>query len=204
MVSLREKQKERRERSILSATAELLELKGYNNTSIEEIADKAEVGVGTVYNYFHSKAELVLELSKQWTTEILKKGQAIVDNPPSDPIEAVSSLFCIYIEVFISGHSKSLLRELFAITFTEQISYAKEQLKLDYALIAQVARLMKKIKKRGQLVRGVKPEEAAYLLYMASMTNLLVFIFDDEVTLEPAMKAMQQSVRLIFHGLAPK
>jgi len=204
MVSLREKQKERREQSILAAATELLELKGYESTSIEEIAEKAEVGVGTVYNYFHSKSELVLALSKQWTIEILKKGAVIVDNPPRDPIQAVSSLFNIYTEVLISGHSKSLLRELFAITFTEQISYTKEQLKLDYALISQVTKLMMEIKSRGQLAYGVKPEDAAYLLYMASMTNILLLISDDEMTLESAMKAMRQSVRLIFKGLAPK
>ncbi len=204
MVSLREKQKVRREQSILAAAAELLELKGYESTSIEEIAEKAEVGVGTVYNYFRSKSELLLALSKQWTIEILKKGQAIVDNPPKDPIEAVSSLFSVYIEAFVSGHSKSFLRELFAITFAEQISFVKEQIKLDYALIAQVTLLLKEIKNRGQLSRGVKPEDAAYLLYIASMTNILLFISDDEMTLDPTIKSMRQSVRLIFKGLAPK
>ena len=204
MVSLREKQKERREQSILTAAAELIELKGYNNTSIEEIAEKAEVGVGTVYNYFHSKSELFLALSRLWTIEILKRGQVVVDNPPKDPIEAVTSLFKTYSEVFISCHSKSLLRELFAITFTEHVSYAEEQLKLDYTLISQVTELMKKYKSRGQLAYGVKPEDAAHLLYMASMTYLLLFISIDDKTLESAIKAIRQSVRLIFKGLASK
>ena len=77
-------------------------------------------------------------------------------------------------------------------------------MKLDYALIAQVTTLIKGIKNRGQLSRGVKPEDAAYLLYVASMISLLIFISDDEITLDSATKAMRQSVRLIFKGLAPK
>jgi AcrR family transcriptional regulator len=197
MVSLREKQKERREQSILSSAAELLELKGYQNTSMEEIAEKAEVGVGTVYNYFRSKAELVLALTAQWHQESLGKGQVVLNNPPDDPIEAVSSIFFLYAETGVSKFNKSLLRELVGITLTEQF-FTREHLKMDFDLIAQVTELIKKIKSRGQLARGIKSEEAALLLYMASMTNFLLFMFDNETTLESAMKAMKQTVRLIF------
>ena len=55
MSTLRERQKERREQSILTAAADLITIKGYNATSIEEIAERADVGVGAVYNYFHNK-----------------------------------------------------------------------------------------------------------------------------------------------------
>ncbi|MFC1845893.1 TetR/AcrR family transcriptional regulator [Chloroflexota bacterium] len=203
MVSLREKQKERREQSILAAATELLELKGYRNTSIEEIAEKAEVGVGTVYNYFHSKSELVLALTAEWHKEMLEKGQVFINNPPDDPVEAIVSLFYLYIEVGISKFSKSLLMELTGITFTEQF-FMKEHLKMDYDLIAQLTELIKKIKSRGHLARGIKPEEAVSLLYMVLITYLILFMSNNEMTLEAAIKTMKDTVCLIFTGLAPK
>jgi len=65
MTDLRNKQKQKRKEAIIEAAKELIAEKGYRNTNIEEIAEKAEVGPATVYNYFNSKSGLVLEKDNQ-------------------------------------------------------------------------------------------------------------------------------------------
>ena len=69
MVGLREKQKERRQRDILDAATRLIEAQGWENTSMEEVAAGAEVGVATVYNYFGSKVELVHAIFARYADE---------------------------------------------------------------------------------------------------------------------------------------
>jgi AcrR family transcriptional regulator len=203
MLSLRERQKERRGQSILVATAKLLNSKGYQGTSIEDIAELAEVGVGTVYNYFNSKTYLVLELFRRDTEEQLRQGQKIVRNPPHDAIEAVSALFSTYVRVAASRYNKRILRELLVLAFNDQLSYGKEALKLDYMLISQVAELMELIRARGQLTHEVESDEAAKLLYTVLTVDLMMFIVEDEMTLDSLTEAIQRSVGLVFKGLLP-
>jgi Transcriptional regulator len=53
---------EGKKRAIMKAALEILTEKGYHPTTIEEIAERAGVGKGTVYLYFKSKLELVAEV----------------------------------------------------------------------------------------------------------------------------------------------
>jgi AcrR family transcriptional regulator len=48
--------------AIIEATAELLATDGYVNFTIENVAAKAGVGKQTIYRWWGSKAELVLEV----------------------------------------------------------------------------------------------------------------------------------------------
>jgi AcrR family transcriptional regulator len=58
----RQREKQHRVSSILNAAEKLFAQKGYNQTSIEEIADLAEVSVGTVYIHFKNKEDLLIKL----------------------------------------------------------------------------------------------------------------------------------------------
>jgi AcrR family transcriptional regulator len=59
------REKEQRFETILSAAETLFARKGYNQTSIEEIADLAEVSTGTVYFYFKNKEALLIKLMQE-------------------------------------------------------------------------------------------------------------------------------------------
>lgn len=60
----RQREKEKRYNTILKAAETLIGQKGYHQASIEEIADLAEVSVGTVYFYFKNKEDLLVALMK--------------------------------------------------------------------------------------------------------------------------------------------
>jgi len=47
---------------IITAAAELVHLRGYNHTSLDEILDAADAGKGQFYHYFASKEELGLAI----------------------------------------------------------------------------------------------------------------------------------------------
>lgn len=58
----REREREYRSQTILSAAQALFAEKGFRKTSVDAIADQAEVSVGTVYFYFKNKEELLIHL----------------------------------------------------------------------------------------------------------------------------------------------
>lgn len=54
-----ERRKARTRAAILAAAEELFASRGYDDTSIAQIAERADTGVGTVYGYFASKADIL-------------------------------------------------------------------------------------------------------------------------------------------------
>jgi AcrR family transcriptional regulator len=63
--SRRLREKEQRYNTILKAAETLFAQKGYHQTSIEEIADLAEVSTGAVYLYFKSKEDLLITMMQE-------------------------------------------------------------------------------------------------------------------------------------------
>ncbi|MFP4445979.1 MAG: TetR/AcrR family transcriptional regulator [Desulfosudaceae bacterium] len=61
----REREKEQRYNTILRMAESLFVQQGYHQTSLEAIADAAEVSVGTVYFYFKNKEDLLISLMKE-------------------------------------------------------------------------------------------------------------------------------------------
>ena len=58
----RQREREKRYRTIFNAAEWLFARQGYHKTSMEQIADRAEVSVGTVYFYFKNKEDLLVHL----------------------------------------------------------------------------------------------------------------------------------------------
>jgi len=59
MYSTRERKKITKRKCILEAAMRLFSKKGYEQTSIEELAREAGIGKGTVYSYFQTKKDIV-------------------------------------------------------------------------------------------------------------------------------------------------
>ncbi len=68
----KEREKEQRRLSIIEAAEKVFLSNGFDNTTMDEIADVAELSKGTLYLYFKSKEELFLE--------IVKKGSQILNS----------------------------------------------------------------------------------------------------------------------------
>ena len=98
--SLKDRQREERERLILEAAEELLAEKGYHEMSIDEIAARVGVSKGTVYLHFPSKEELVLAyLSRDMRRFMQEATDALnASASPSAKLRALMELF--YVGVF--------------------------------------------------------------------------------------------------------
>ncbi|MFW5874783.1 MAG: TetR/AcrR family transcriptional regulator [bacterium] len=58
----RRREREQRYRTILYAAEKLFAKQGFQNTSMEQIADAAEISVGAVYFYFKNKEDLLIHM----------------------------------------------------------------------------------------------------------------------------------------------
>lgn len=82
----REREKLRQRQEMLAAALDLFSKKGYHNVSMQEIAEKAEFAIGTLYKFFQNKEDLykalVLEKCDQFEEAITR---AIEE--PDDEVE---------------------------------------------------------------------------------------------------------------------
>ena len=69
VLPLRERNKQRVTQRIIAAAMELFKTRGCQQTTMDDIADKAEISRGTLFNYFPSKDALLLP----WGQEILQE-----------------------------------------------------------------------------------------------------------------------------------
>lgn len=71
-VSRKEREKQARKEEIFRAACHLFAERGYRNTTLDEIAQAAEFGKGTIYNYFPSKQALFEEVISHWMDRVLQ------------------------------------------------------------------------------------------------------------------------------------
>jgi TetR/AcrR family transcriptional regulator len=91
----KEREKQARKKAILDAASRIFQEKGYQSTTMNKIAEEAELSRATLYIYFKNKDDLFLSM----TTEPLKKLKkefekiATTDKSPEEKIVMLSRTF---------------------------------------------------------------------------------------------------------------
>ena len=83
-LSRKEREKLGHRKEILEAALSLFSINGFHNVSMQDIADKSEFGIGTLYTFFESKEQLFVELIK---AGIEKIGRLLIPILDSDQEE---------------------------------------------------------------------------------------------------------------------
>jgi AcrR family transcriptional regulator len=113
MSSLRERKKQQTEEAIILSAVTLFERNGYDETTIEEVADAANVSPRTLLRYFDSKAALVLDWIKPKKDEFYV--DLTLDRPASEnTLEAVFALALaeLHAELADTDRTRIILRQL--------------------------------------------------------------------------------------------
>jgi AcrR family transcriptional regulator len=199
----RERQKHERERRIIAAARRLFDRKGYDGTSMENVAARAGLAVGTLYNYFPSKEELLFAISRADTEPLLRIGEAILADPPDDPAEAIGALTEVMVQGITAGERR-LWRELFVASIAAPDTLGARLFALDLRLIAQLTTMIERLKARGAIDASVDSSRAAGLFYGICLTWSIAFATRDDLTIETMRAEISESVRITVHGILPR
>lgn len=156
MAGLRAKQKADRTRRILDAATTLFREQGYDSARIEDIAERAEVSVGTLYNYYQNKGDILVATVAMEVTEVLEGGARILANPPLNVAEALRTLVEHYYDHSLYYLSKEMWRTAMAISIQQpDMPLSRRYTELDGQLSAQVIQLVETLQARGVVQAGV-------------------------------------------------
>ena len=126
---------------------ELFARKGYAEVAMEDVAARAGLAVGTIYNYFPSKSALLLAIVRSETESLLARGRKILDDPPRDPVAAVSTFTEIFLDDF-TRDDRRLWRELFGAAIAEPTTVGRRLFEGDTQLVTQLAALLERYRSR--------------------------------------------------------
>ncbi len=91
-------QKDTRER-VLEAALEVFSEKGFHHATMDEIAERAGVGKGTVYRYFSNKENLFRQLVQARLRELERDAEAVLDSD-DDVLTLIEKYLRIYFSFF--------------------------------------------------------------------------------------------------------
>lgn len=203
MAGLRERQKADRRRRILEAALHMFRANGYRNARIEDVAAGAGVSVGTIYNYYQTKGDMLIATVTMEVEEVLAAGEAIVLDPPGDVAEAIMALVFGYYDHSLQYLTKEMWRHAMALAIeAPETPNGRHYVQLDRRLAAQVVALMDSLKARGRVRPEVEPRAIGQMIFNDLNQLFVDFVREEEMTLEDLRCALAAHVRPLARLMA--
>jgi AcrR family transcriptional regulator len=199
----RDRQKQDREQRILAAARHLFDRKGYVGTAMEDIARRAALAVGTLYNYFPSKDDLLLAIMRRDSELVVALAERILAAPPADPVEAIAAVADAFIQS-VAAEERMLWREVFAAAIGSPDALGARLFALDVRMIEIFSAMIEKLKERGQLAIETDSARAAGLLYGICLTWSIAYATQANLTLEAMSTEISLSVSMAVRGMLPR
>jgi len=203
MAGLRAKHKaDRRGRILHSAARQFREL-GYEATRIEAIAAEADVSIGTIYNYYRNKGDLLVAIVSMEVNEVLVAGQSVIEAPPRHAARAVTMLIGSYLDHSLVYLSKDMWRQALAISTQQPESpFGVTYTGLDRSLTKQTCTLIAKLKELGVVKPEVDSRGVGEMFFNNANMMFIEFVKNEAMTLEQLRAAIRRQNRTLLNAIA--
>ncbi len=193
MTGLRQRQKIDRDRRIVEAAARLFREFGFEGVKIETIAEQAGVSVGTIYNYYESKGDVLIAVVSLEVNEVISAGESVLTKPPARAADAVDALFDIYLRHSLHYLSKEMWRAAMSMSILHPESrLGRHYGQLDEKLCQQVCRLLAKLKRQGSIGGAIDVEVTGRILFNTMNMSFMNFVKEDAMDVETVIEAVRR------------
>lgn len=167
----RERNKQQKLDRITAAARELFAEHSVEDVTTQQIAEKADIGTGTLFLYVKSKGELLLLLQNSLYAEALARGRAAAESV-DDPVEAVLALLRPVVECnrVHTGNGRTYLREM-AFGDPEEPRH-HEALTIVGQTEQAVAELLQRDGKRGSADAATLARVISAVMFLAMAASL--------------------------------
>lgn len=155
-------------RRVLEASEWLFAQRGYEPTSMADVAERAGVGVGTLYHHFPDKRALLLALIDDWGDRELARGRERMA-----PLREAPDGVRAAIEGLLVRSSRELTRggglRLVLLELAERDHDVRARLdRIDQVAMERLADFLAAARARARIRKSVDPHTAAFLLMRAT------------------------------------
>ena len=202
MSGLRARQKADRHRRIIEAAAALFREAGYEGAKIEAIAAQAEVSIGTIYNYYQNKGDILGAIVSLEVNEVLNAGRGVVARPPANVGDALDTLIGIYIEHSLNYLSKEMWRQAMAIsTQLPDSPFGQAYSSLDRSLTEQIRALIARLQELGLVRQDIDGATVGELIFNNMNMMFIEFVKRDEAKMPELRAAIRRQNRILVAAI---
>ncbi len=204
MSGLRQKQKAHRHDRILDAAAGLFREFGYEAVKMEALAASAEVSIGTIYNYYQNKGDLLVAIVALEVHEVLRAGEMVIAQPPQAAEKAVDALIGGYIEHSLHYLSKEMWRQALAISTQQPVSpFGETYMDLDGALARQTCNLIERLQVAGMLSPEADAHSLGEIIFNNTNMNFITFVKTEAMSIPELRATLRRQHRALIQGWKP-
>jgi len=201
MAGLREQKKQQTRGAILKAALHLFTKKGYENTSIDELAQAAGIGKGTIYSYFQSKSEIFLAFCED-QLEFVYKELAEKSDPQAPLIDQLLTLFMGEFQ-FVSRNKefgRIMLRET---VFPKELTVERSR-EIDDKYINLLVPMFINAQKQGELRTDLELILVTGHFYALYLMTISGWYMGRLLTEEDVYMILESLFEQALQGLAPE
>jgi len=203
MSGLRARQKADRNQRILAAATDLFRTEGYDRTKLETIAALAEVSVGTVYNYYENKGDLLVAIVALEVNDVLQAGTHLLAAPPPDIERAINGLMSIYLDHSLVYLNKDMWREAMAITIRRpETRYGQAYIALDQRLMDQICELLIRLRAAGRIRPDVNLQAVGEMFFNNMNMMFTAFVRDEAMALDRLKRVIARQNRTLAMAIS--
>lgn len=196
-MSVREQKKKELQEKIQVAARELFLEKEFDQVTMSQIAKKADVGLGTAYNYYGSKEELFLIAGG--TAFIFGKGIDVtgITNVPTLISALASELTKLsQIERTVWRNSLSSLTK----AAEKKPELFLDLVAIDHKFMEQIKEVLVELQSSQKLKINAEADVLLEVLYGTMFTSFLFFIYSEEMSLEALETEVIAKLELILRA----
>jgi AcrR family transcriptional regulator len=193
--SRRERKKEETRQKIFKVAVKLFRDRGFDETTVDEITEKADVAKGTFFNYFPRKEAVLAYLSQMRLEDTEENVEAILASGKPTR-EKLTEIFSNAASVYEDDRelSRFVMAEIARRAFTPSEDAHKRWHDL-------VVRFIEQGKATGDISPGVDAQRAAFVLKGVYISTVFVWTHCPELAFDLSDE-IRARMTLVFDGLA--
>jgi AcrR family transcriptional regulator len=169
-------EKKTRKKLILDSAADIFHQKGFVGATMEDIATRAQIAVGTIYLYFKSKSDIYFSLTKPALESLSNRLKRIASNKQNEPDVKIRKLIYGVEEFYVQNRDAyNLLTCTKASEYTQL--FPEDSLKTLKQLMRSNFRQMEIVVEEGilkGLYRNINPYSVA-IVFWSSFVGIVQF-----------------------------
>jgi AcrR family transcriptional regulator len=183
--------------SIVCAAARLFVERGFAETRMDAISEAADIAVGTVYNYFKTKTELLVAILLDDVEAFVHDTRVLVARPGGDPAAAIAAVGNALIAT-MDQRPRSLWRQLLGQALIDATQVGPAYANVERLLLDLVRTLLLRQRAGGVPDARVGVDEAAEIAFALAHRLVYAYCRDDAMTPDDFNAAFLRQLRSVF------
>jgi AcrR family transcriptional regulator len=186
-------------RRIKDAARKLFVSKGFDETTIREIAAAAEVGLGTVFVYAANKRDLLFLLANEGLEDLTRRAETSVD-PDAPLIDNLIGVFRHHYRFFAAqpAISRFVLREM---TFYESGVQVRRFQKTREAVLDLLEHIVRLAAERQTIASSEAPDFIGWTAFSIYQVELRRWLSGDDLNLGAGIGRLRRALTLFVTGV---